>query len=178
MDADFTHAAALWGRPLHVRLVRSVGTFLLYPRIRAVVVYRLSAAAWERRWLRPLALWLQTRAIRSSGAEIHPAARIGPGLQLAHSVGIVIGHEVVAGRDLMLMQGVTLGHRGGPGQPVLGDRVRLMAGCSVLGPVRIGDDAVVGAGAVVLDDVPAGHVAVGVPASSQPRRSAPAGDRP
>lgn len=164
LDADLTHAGALWGRPPARRWARSVGNLLLYPRMRAVVWFRLSHCLWRARWLRPFALWIQAHVIRTAGAEIHPAAVLGPGLMLLHSVGIVVGHEVVAGRDLVLAQGVTLGHRDGPGQPCLGDRVRVSAGSSVLGPVTLGDDAVIAAGAVVLTDVPAAHLAAGVPA--------------
>ena len=175
LDADMSNAAALWGKPPWSRVLRTLGSLVLYPRMRAVVWFRISNALWRMR-VRPMALWVQAHVVKTSGAEIHPAAEIGPGLMLAHSVGIVVGHEVKAGRDLVLMQGVTLGHGAQPGQPLLGDRVRLMAGSTVLGPVRIGDDAVVGAGAVVLTDVPAGHVAVGVPAESRVRRQQSVGN--
>ena len=141
--------------------------------MQAILLFRLSQRAWRVPLFRPVALLLQARAIRVAGAEIHPAATIGPGLMLLHSVGIVVGHQVVAGRDLVISQGVTLGHRRGDGQPVLGDRVRLMVGSMILGAVSVGDDTVVAAGAVVLEDVPAGHVAVGVPARSLPMQQAP-----
>jgi serine O-acetyltransferase len=81
---------------------------------------------------------------------------------------VVIGHEVTAGSGLTLFQGVTLGHGSRPGQPRLGDNVRLFAGAKVLGGVTLGDKAVIAAGAVVLHDVPAGHVAAGVPARIHP----------
>lgn len=113
----------------------------LYPRFGAVIAYRSASWCWHHR-LRPLALWLEASAIRSSGAEIHPASTIGPGLAVIHSVGIVIGHEVVAGANLVVYQGVTLGHTGtGPGQPCIGDNVRIGAGAKVLGPVSVGDGA-------------------------------------
>ena len=125
-------------------------------------MYRLSSAVEARGW-RALALWLQSRGQRATGAEIHPAAVIGPGLNLAHGGGVVVGHEVVAGVDLVLYQSVTLGHGpAGAGQPTVGDRVRIFAGAVVLGPINIGDDAVIGANAVVLADVPAAAVATGV----------------
>lgn len=159
--ADLRHLTAAWGASPSGVVLGAVPRLLLYPRMRAVVLFRMGGWCW-RHHLKPVALWLQARSIRAAGAEIHPAALIGPGLCLVHSVGIVIGHEVVAGRDLVLYQGVTLGHRRGGGQPRLGDRVRIGAGAKVLGPVCIGDDAVVGANSVVLADVPAGATVTGV----------------
>lgn len=142
--------------------LRALPKVLLYPRVRVVVWFRLSQWAWRNR-LRPLAYLFQARAIRDAGAEIHPAAVIGPGLALVHSVGIVVGHEVVAGRDLVLHQGATLGHGGrGEGQPRLGNGVRIGAGAIVLGPVQVGDGATIGAAAVVLGDVPAGMTVTGL----------------
>ncbi len=146
--------ARVWWRAL-VRLP-------LYPRLEVAILFRASSWCWQRR-LRPLALWLQTRAVRAGGAEIHPAARLGPGFAMIHTVGIVVGHEVVAGRNLVLYHGVTLGHTGtGPGQPRIGDDVRVGAGAKVLGPVQVGDRAWIGANAVVLGDVPDGAVVGGV----------------
>lgn len=118
--------------------------------------FRMSAWCWNHR-LRPLAIWLQSCSIRSGGTEIHPAAVLGPGFAIIHTVVIVVGHEAVAGKNLVLYQGVTLGHTGqGLGQPQIGDDVRVGAGAKVLGPVTIGDGAWIGANAVVLADVPAG----------------------
>lgn len=137
-------------------MVRALPRLALYPRMRAVVAFRMSAWCWGHR-LRPFALWLQARTIRSAGAEIHPAARIGPGFALMHSVGVVVGHEVVAGRDLVVYQGVTLGHGGsGVGQPSLGDGVRIGAGATVLGAIKVGDGARIAAHSLVLADVPSG----------------------
>jgi serine O-acetyltransferase len=132
------------------------------PRLRAVVYFRMSAWCWRHR-LRSVALWLQAWAIGAAGAEIHPGAEIGPGLALIHSVGIVVGHEVVAGCNLVLFHGVTLGHTGrGNGQPRIGDDVRVGAGAKVLGPVTVGDGARIGANAVVLADVDPGRTVTGV----------------
>jgi serine O-acetyltransferase len=138
--------------------------FFLQPRFRAIVYFRLSQWAWNRSNTRFLARWLQARTIQCSGAELHPAARIGPGFAIVHSVGIVVGHDVVAGANLVLHQGVTIGHRGGSheGQPVLGRGVRVGAGAKVLGRIQIGDDVVIGANAVVLGDVPSGTTVTGV----------------
>jgi serine O-acetyltransferase len=158
---DLRHMTAAWDASPSRVVLGALVRWPLYPRIGAVVTYRAASWCWGR-GLRPLALWLQASSIRSSGAEIHPAARIGPGFAVIHSVGIVVGHEVVAGDNLVLYQGVTLGHTGtGEGQPSIGDNVRIGAGAKVLGPVTIGDGAWVGANAVVLGDVPAGTVATG-----------------
>ncbi len=160
--ADLRHMTARWddgplGLCLHT-LVR----LPLYPRFGVVILHRAAAWCWDHR-LRPLALWLQVRALHTGGSEIHPAARIGPGFALIHTEGIVVGHEVVAGRNLVLYQGVTLGHTGrGPGQPLIGDDVRIGAGAKVLGPVRVGDGAWIGANAVVLADVDAGTTVGGI----------------
>ena len=134
----------------------------LYPRIGAVITYRFASWCWHH-GLRPLALWMQASSIRSSGAEIHPGARLGGGFAIIHTVGIVVGHEVVAGDNLVVYQGVTLGDTGTrQGQPRIGHNVRIGAGAKVLGPVVVGDGAWIGANAVVLGDVPAGAVATGV----------------
>jgi len=168
ITADLTHMAGLWGTAPPLSIMRAGVKVLLYPRVRAVLWFRLSHALWQVSFLRPVALLIQGHVVKAAGAEIHPAARIGPGLNLVHSVGVVVGHEVVAGAGLALYQGVTLGHGGRPGQPRLGDRVRVFAGSSILGGVMVGDDAVVAAGSVVLHDVPGGHVARGMPARSEP----------
>ena len=132
-----------------------------YPALTAMVLVRGSMWAYRRR-LTPLAHLLKARAIRVAGVEVHPKADIGPGFAFVHSVGIVIGADVVAGRDLVVHQGVTIGNRGAdPGQPVIGDGVRIGAGALVLGAVQVGDGARIGAGAVVLADVPAGEVVTG-----------------
>jgi len=153
--ADLRHMTASWDVPARQVVLQSVPRLLVTPRLRAVVLFRASSWCWHH-GLRPVALWLQARAIRSAGAEIHPAATIGPGLLLAHSVGVVVGHEVVAGADLVLFQGVTLGHgASGNGQPRVGNGVRIGAGATVLGPISIGDGARIAAGSLVLADVPA-----------------------
>lgn len=169
VSRDIEHMAALWGQRGPERLVKGSIKILLYPRVRAVLWFRLAQTLWANRVLRVFALLIQGHVIRSAGAELHPGATVGPGFNLAHSVGVVVGHEVVAGSGLVLFQNTTLGHGSRPGQPVLGDRVRVMTGASVLGGVAVGDDSVVAAGAVVVSDVPARHVAMGIPARIRPR---------
>jgi serine O-acetyltransferase len=162
LAADLRHMTALWDAPpwrlLLVATIRSP----FYPTIRAILWVRTGMWLWRHR-LRLPAQWCKARAVRASGAEIHPGATIGPGFAMKHSVGIVVGDGVVAGRDLVLYQGVTLGDSAAvSGQPRLGDRVLVGAGANVLGPVHIGDGARIGAGAIVLADVPAGGTVVGV----------------
>jgi serine O-acetyltransferase len=165
MDAlidDLRHMTASWEMTPRRVLMRTAVRLPLYPRLRVVILYRASAWCWHHK-MRPLALWLESRAVRAGGSEIHPAAELGRGFALIHTVGIVVGHEVVAGENLVLYQGVTLGHTGqGEGQPRIGDNVRIGAGAKVLGPVTVGDKAWIGANAVILADVPPGATVGGV----------------
>jgi serine O-acetyltransferase len=137
----------------------------VHARWRAVVGWRLAQAGMHHRATRPLALWLSDRVLAASGAELKPTSRIGPGVVLKHTTGLVVGGEVVAGLRLTLHQNVTLGDRHPyGGQPIIGDDVVVGAGACVLGPIMIGDGAVIAANSVVLDDVPADCVVAGAPA--------------
>lgn len=137
---------------------------LLYPRIRCVLLFRLSQGAWRWR-LSPLAYFLMGRGLRIAGAEIHPAAQIGPGFCLVHSSGVVIGDRVRIGAHFICFQGVTVGDSGrGDGQPRLGNWVCAGAGAKILGGIAVGSGATIGANSVVLRDLPPGAVAVGAPA--------------
>lgn len=101
------------------------------------------------------------------GISVPYNTRIGPGLYIGHHGGIVVSHEVIIGRDCNINHSVTLGVAYGgknPGAPVIGDRVYLGPGCKVVGGIRLGNDAAVGANAVVVESVPDCGVAVGVPA--------------
>lgn len=102
-----------------------------------------------------------------SGSRIYQGAEIGGGLFLHHSQGVVIAPTVTIGENCIIYTGCSLAHKSngtGEGSPTVGDNVRLMVGSVILGPVSIGSHAVIGANAVVLKDVPAHAVAVGVPA--------------
>ncbi len=159
--SDLRHMTAAWERSPTRVVIGALLRVPLYPRFGSVIRFRAGSWCWSH-GLAPVALFLQAWSIRASGAEVHPAARLGPGLCLSHTMGIVVGHEVVAGSNLVLFQGVTLGHTGTrPGQPRIGDNVRIGAGAKVLGPVTIGDGAWIGANAVIVRDVPAGAVATG-----------------
>ncbi len=134
---------------------------------KAVFLYRVAHLLHNRGHVR-LANLLTAKAIGRTGAEIKAAARIGPGLEIKHPVGIVVGAGVLIGKDCTLLQGVTLGEKYSPDDthlyPILGNNVTICAGAAVLGQASIGDRALVGAHAVVVRDVPAGARAVGAPA--------------
>jgi len=118
-------------------------------------------------------LWLVASTI--AGTEIKAGAIIGRRLVIHTSQAILIADGVVIGDDCTINSGVCLVHRAnsrGEGVPIIGNRVYCGVGCKVLGNVFVGDDAVIGANAVVLSDVPAGHTAVGMPAVAKPGRVA------
>ncbi len=101
-----------------------------------------------------------------TGIELPCETRVGHRLRIEHFGGIIISGDVVFGDDVILRQGVTIGlkHTGQRAAPRIGNRVDIGAGAKILGDITIGDDAVIGANAVVLRDVPPGAVAVGIPA--------------
>ena len=125
-----------------------------------------------RFWCFPLRWWAVLRHRFWSvvtGADIPLNVVIGGGLLLPHPNGIVIHPAVRVGANCLILQQVTLGTVDAGGVPVVGGRVDIGAGAKLLGPITVGDHATIGANAVVLHDVPAHHVAVGVPARSRPR---------
>ena len=140
--------------------------FLLYPGVHALLWHRV--AHWlylHRRYF--LARWVSQHARNKTGIEIHPGATIGRRLVIDHGMGIVIGETAEIGDDCLLYQGVTLGGTGkdqGKRHPTLGNNVMVGSGARVLGPFKVGDNARIAAGAVVLREVPPGCTAVGVPA--------------
>jgi serine O-acetyltransferase len=151
---------------------------LTYPGLHAIALHRL--AAWlSRRRRRLLARFVSHLARFWTGIEIHPGATIGRGLFIDHGMGVVIGETTIIGDNVTLYQGVTLGGTGkerGKRHPTLEDGVVIGVGSSVLGAVTIGEGARVGAGAVVLRDVPPHTTAVGVPARAVTWRDPTAGE--
>ena len=140
--------------------------FLLYAGVHATLYHRLA------HWLYRHKLLFLARCVSQwsrfwTGIEIHPGAVIGRRLVIDHGTGIVIGETTQLGDDVLLYQGVTLGGTGkdtGKRHPTLGNNVLVGAGAKVLGPITIHDNARIAAGAVVLQEVPEGATAVGVPA--------------
>lgn len=102
----------------------------------------------------------------TTGIELQCETQVGRRLKIEHFGGIIISGDAIIGDDVVLRNGVTIGLRrtGERGAPVIGNRVDIGAGAKLLGKITIGDDAVIGANAVVLCDVPAGALAVGIPA--------------
>src|SRR5579864_1497183 len=136
-----------------------------YPGLHALWAHRVSHWLWERR-LRLLARFLSQLTRFFTGIEIHPGARIGRGLFMDHGMGIVIGETSVIGNDVTLYQCVSMGGTGkekGKRHPTLGNHVVVGAGAKVLGNIVIGENCRLGAGSVVLRDVPENSTVVGVP---------------
>jgi serine O-acetyltransferase len=136
-----------------------------YPGFRAVRMHRRAHYFYThgmKLLARIISEWCRFR----TGVDIHPAAVIGKRLFIDHGLGVVIGETAVIGDDVTLYQGATLGGTGkdvGKRHPTVGDHVTIAAGASVLGPLNIGRHAKIGAGAVVLKDVPPFSTVVGVP---------------
>lgn len=131
-----------------------------------IILYRLSS------WLQSKGIKVLPTMIRSLGiaifsADISPYAKIGGGLRIAHTVGIVIGSDVVIGKNAHIFHNITLGSgnetKNGRTMPTIGDNVSLFAGSVVVGPVKIGDNVSIGANAVVTKSFPNNVVVGGVP---------------
>lgn len=151
---------------------------LAYPGVHAVWAHRLTHRMWRTPVLRLPARLISQATRSATGIEIHPAATLGRRLFIDHGMGVVVGETSVVGDDVTLFHGTTLGGRSmthGKRHPTIGNRVVVGAGAKVLGAVWVGDDAQVGANAVVVKDVPAGAVAVGVPATVRERPAASPG---
>lgn len=136
-----------------------------YAGYKALCIYRHAHKSWLKGHKRR-ALWLSWQAKRETGIDIHPAAVIGTRVFIDHGVGVVIGETAQIGDDVVIYQGVTLGGTGkqsGKRHPTLGNGVMVSAGASILGPVRVGEGSKIGAGSVVLKDVPPYSTVVGVP---------------
>jgi len=138
---------------------------LCYPGLHAIIGYRIAHFFYQRRMF--VIARLISHVVRFlTGIEIHPGARIGRRLFIDHGMGVVIGETAEIGDDVTIYQGVTLGGTGkekGKRHPTIGNRVVIAAGAKVLGSFEVGDEAKIGAGAVVLRPVPAGATVVGVP---------------
>ena len=143
-------------------------TFLTSPGLHAVWSHRVAHRLWEARPAYRLPARVLSNVTRTlTGVEIHPGATIGRRFFIDHGMGVVIGETSVVGDDVMLYHDVTLGGRSMAKvkrHPTVGDRVTIGSGARVLGDINLGDDSQIGANSVVTRDVPAGAVAVGIPA--------------
>lgn len=157
--------------------------FLFSSGLHAIISYRFCHWLWQKNWrLTARAISQLTRLL--TGIEIHPAAQIGSGFFIDHGMGVVIGETSQIGNNVTLYHGVTLGgttvfdshgKQMNKRHPTLKNNIIVGAGAKILGPIIIGNNAKIGANAVVLHDVPAGKTVVGIPArpvdkktSSQP----------
>ena len=139
---------------------------LTYSGFHALVLYRFAHFLYLHRYTL-LARLISAFGKFLTGVEIHPAARIGYGVVIDHGTGVVIGETAYVGNDVLIYQGVTLGGTGkdkGKRHPTVEDGVMLCSGAKVLGPFTVGRNARVGAGSVVLKEVPPGATVVGIPA--------------
>ena len=145
--------------------IKSPWEVLLYPSFRVMISYRRAHKLYEKgHYFR--ARRISQRAARRTGIEIHPGATIGRGLFIDHGSGVIIGETTVIGDNVTLYQGVTLGGTGkeqGKRHPTLGDNVMVSAGAKILGSFTIGENSKIGAGSVVLEEVPPNCTVVGVP---------------
>lgn len=137
----------------------------LYPSFKVMLHYRIAHRLYEKGhyfWAR----WVSQRGVRKTGIEIHPGARIGKGFFIDHGNGVIIGETTIIGDNVTLYQGVTLGGTGkehGKRHPTIGNNVMISAGAKILGSFTIGDNSKVGAGSVVLEEVPPNSTVVGIP---------------
>ena len=138
---------------------------ICYPGIWALILHR--PAHWfYRHKMKLIARIISQLARWFTGIEIHPGAKIGRRCFIDHGMGVVIGETAEVGDDVTIYQGVTLGGTGkdtGKRHPTLGNRVLVSSGAKVLGPFKVGDDVKIGAGSVVLKEIPPNCTVVGIP---------------
>ena len=145
--------------------IKSNFEVLLYPGFRAILSYRIAHRLYQNKHYF-LARFISQRAVRKTGIEIHPGAKIGKGLFIDHGSGVVIGETTIIGNNVTLYQGVTLGGTGkekGKRHPTLKDNVMVSAGAKILGSFTVGENSKIGAGSVVLNEVPPNSTVVGIP---------------
>jgi serine O-acetyltransferase len=142
-----------------------IEVFLCYPGLWAVWIHRISHGLWRAK-LRLLARLLSQVGRFFTGVDIHPGATLGRRLFIDHATGVVIGETAIVGDDVTMYQGVTLGGTGkghGKRHPTVCDGVFIGNNANLLGDITIGEHSRVGAGSVVLSDVPPDSTVVGVP---------------
>lgn len=140
--------------------------FLFFKGFHALQAHRIAHWLW-RQGRKTLAHFFQNQISVTLGVDIHPAARFGAGIMLDHATGLVAGETAVVGDDVSILHAVTLGGTGkesGDRHPKIGRGVLLAAGCKIIGNIEVGEGAKVGAGSVVLEDVPDHVTVAGIPA--------------
>lgn len=138
---------------------------LLYPSFKVMLHYRLAHKLYLKKHYF-LARWVSQRGVRKTGIEIHPGATIGKGLFIDHGSGVIIGETAIVGDNVTLYQGVTLGGTGketGKRHPTIEDNVMISAGAKIIGSFTVGENSKIGAGSVVIKEVPPNSTVVGVP---------------
>ena len=138
---------------------------LCYPGVHALAFHRLAHRLWRNGWT-TVARFVSHVSRFLTGIEIHPAAKLGPGLFIDHGMGVVIGETAEVGENVTLLHGVTLGGtslRREKRHPTLGNNVTVGAGAGIFGAFTIGNGSRIGAGSVVVREVPPNAVVVGVP---------------
>lgn len=145
--------------------IKSPLEVLLYPSFRVMLSYRKAHKQYLKgHYFR--ARKISQKAARKTGIEIHPGATIGKGFFIDHGSGVIIGETTIIGDNVTLYQGVTLGGTGketGKRHPTLCDNVMVSAGAKIIGSFTIGENSKIGAGSVVLEEVPPNCTVVGVP---------------
>ena len=145
--------------------IKSPMEVILYPSFKVMIRYRRAHKLYLKGhyfWAR----WISQRAARRTGIEIHPGATIGKGFFIDHGTGVIIGETTIIGDNVTLYQGVTLGGTGketGKRHPTLEDNVMVSAGAKVIGSFTVGKNSKIGAGSVVIEEVPPNCTVVGVP---------------
>lgn len=145
--------------------IKSTMEVFLYPSFRAILKYRKAHRLYKKKHYF-LARLISQRCARKTGIEIHPGAQIGKGFFIDHGHGVIIGETTIIGDNVTLYQGVTLGGTGkekGKRHPTIEDNVMISAGAKILGSFTVGANSKIGAGSVVLDEVPPNSTVVGVP---------------
>ena len=145
--------------------LRSTMVVFLYPSFKAMLRYRLAHKLYLKKHYF-LARWISQRTAHKTGIEIHPGATIGKGFFIDHGHGVIIGETAIIGDNVTLYQGVTLGGTGkekGKRHPTIEDNVMISAGAKVLGSFTVGENSKIGAGSVVVSEVPPNCTVVGIP---------------
>lgn len=151
--------------------------FLYFKGFHALQSQRVAHWLWNN-GRQSMAMFFQNRISVKFGVDIHPAAKMGRGIMLDHATGLVIGETAVVGDNVSILQSVTLGGTGkdeGDRHPKIGNGVLISAGAKILGNISVGEGAKVGAGSVVLEEVPPHTTVAGVPAKVVGR---PASEQP